>query len=132
MRLRNRFGLLTLRQVEHNLDDVDAVADQVALPVVDLTVTAGPDAASPRRRGQPLRGQQVWMHPHDQHFLIAAGFAAAVSLELPGLAVPISVLAIAAGAAQGEDRVTGFEDKLIGAELGPDRGEQLLQQPAGS
>src|SRR5260370_23250487 len=49
---------------------MDAVADQLALPVVELTVAAGPDAALPRRRGQPLRVEQVRMHPDDEHLLV--------------------------------------------------------------
>src|SRR5258708_13757476 len=42
--LEEPLGLLPLRQVQHDLDDMDPVVDQVALPVVDLTVAAGPHA----------------------------------------------------------------------------------------
>jgi len=34
--LEEPLGLLPLRQVQHGLDDMDPVVDQVALPVVDL------------------------------------------------------------------------------------------------
>src|SRR5690242_12856951 len=48
------FGLLSLRHVEHDLDDMDAVVDQVALPGIDLPVAAVPDVAFRCRRGQSM------------------------------------------------------------------------------
>src|ERR1700730_15106708 len=49
---------------------MDAVVDQVALPLVDLAIPAVPDVAFRCRRGQPLRGEQVLMHPDDENLLV--------------------------------------------------------------
>jgi hypothetical protein len=49
---------------------VDTVADQVALPVVDLAVAPGPQATVTSDRGHPLRGEQVLVDPDDQHLLV--------------------------------------------------------------
>ena len=49
---------------------MDAVVDQVALPVVDLPIPAVADVAFRCRRGQSLRGEQVLMHPDDEHLLV--------------------------------------------------------------
>src|ERR1700759_2870103 len=49
---------------------MDAVVDQVALPVVDLPIPAVPDVAFRCRRGQSLRGEQVLMHPDDENLLV--------------------------------------------------------------
>src|ERR1700756_3823625 len=49
---------------------MDAVVDQVALPVVDLPVPAVPDVAFHCPRGPPLPAEQVLMHPDDEHLLV--------------------------------------------------------------
>jgi LuxR family transcriptional regulator, maltose regulon positive regulatory protein len=66
--LEEPLGLLPLGQVQHDLDDVDAVVDQVALPVVDLPVPPGPDVT--RSSGHLLGGEQGGVHPDDQHLLV--------------------------------------------------------------
>ena len=42
--MRWRVGLFALGQVEQDFDDVDAVVDEVLLPLIDLAVTTFPDA----------------------------------------------------------------------------------------
>src|ERR1700733_6080730 len=54
--LEKPLGLLPLGQVQQDLDDTDPVVDQVALPVTDLPVAAGPDPVIARDSGDPLRG----------------------------------------------------------------------------
>src|SRR6202050_4055438 len=63
-------GLLFPGQVEHDLDDVDAVTGQVAFPVVDLPVAAGPDVVLAVLRGQMFRREQVRVHPDHEYLLV--------------------------------------------------------------
>jgi len=68
--LEEPLGLLPFGQVQHDLDDTDPVVDQVALPVVDLPVAAGPDPVIARDGRHPLRGQQFLMDPDHEHLLV--------------------------------------------------------------
>src|SRR5580700_10665705 len=70
MRLRNRLACSRFDRFSMTLTNVDTVADQVALPVVDLAVAPGPQATVTSDRGHPLRGEQVLVDPDDQHLLV--------------------------------------------------------------
>jgi diacylglycerol kinase family enzyme len=75
-----------------------AIANAAAKLIATGIDRTPPGLAIPPPPGRPIPVASLRPDARAAH---AAGFAAAVSLELPGLAVPISVLAIAAGAAQG-------------------------------
>ena len=57
MRARKRLRCSSLREVEEQLHDVDAVVDEVALPVVDLAVAPLPDVPPRAAVGQLLRAR---------------------------------------------------------------------------
>ena len=62
--------LLLSRQVQEQLDDMEALVDKVALPIVDLAVAALPDVALARGRRQLLAVEDLIVDTDDEHFLV--------------------------------------------------------------
>src|SRR6202042_1595613 len=68
--LQKADALLLARDVEEQLDDLEPVVDEPALPLIDLLVATGPDAAAPGRRREPLVVEELRVHAHDEHLLV--------------------------------------------------------------
>jgi hypothetical protein len=86
---------------------MDAVVDQVALPVVDLPIPAVPDVAFRCRRGQSLRGEQVT--PSSSSVRLARRTRGGLNSGTP-LAIastPVSALQPAENAFSNSSRPTG-------------------------
>src|SRR3984885_13627980 len=66
--LEEPLGLLPPGYVQHDLDNANAAVGQVPFPVVDLPVAPLPDFFP--GAGHPFRGQQLRMHPDDEHLLV--------------------------------------------------------------